>query len=308
MTQKNNTIKPLKWLLSQPFIIQLAVLLGKVLPRQFGLNLASLVGSLLGSFKRSPMVKAIRLNQWVIHQQSLTEEELDALPKIVFKSAAKCTFDYFYFLSRPDQLHDVVDFSPEAKDAMARIRSNEPTVVVCPHLSNFDLMGYVLALNDITIQVLSFPNPNASYKMQNHLRESLGIIITPMNLSAFRQARQRLRNGGSIITGLDRPLTGELSEKYNPVFFGYRTNLPVTYVRMAKEAHAPVFIMAATSQPDGRYRLEGSPPIWMDTKEDLETEILHNANKVLQQAEGLVLKYAQQWAMFYPVWPQFPNP
>ncbi len=296
---------PIKNILNTTLCLRLAILLGKVLPRKVGLALANNIGTLLGNRKKSDMVQAIRANQWVIHHHKLTPEALDAFPKIIFRSAARCMFDYFYFLARPDRLQNVIKYSPNAQEALARIREHQTTVIVCPHLSNFDLMGYALALNDIKVQVLSFPNPNASYQLQNQLREGVGIEVTPLSLTAFRQARSRLKNGGSILTGLDRPLPDNLLDKYHPTFFGYPTNLPVTYVRMAKEANAPVIIMAATSQPDGHYILEGSAPIWMDSAKSLETEILSNANKVLGQAEGLIRKYARQWAMFYPVWPQF---
>ncbi len=296
---------PFKELFNTPLCLKTAMLLGKILPHKTGLSLANAVGAWLGGRKKSPLVKAIRANQWVIHNKTLTPEELDQLPKTIFRSSARCLYDYFYYLSRPEALKKQVIFSPEARAAIERIRNQQATVIVCPHLSNFDLMGYALALNGLRVQVLSFPNPNASYKMQNKIRESLGIEVTPMNLSAFRQARKRLKNGGSILTGLDRPLPENLLDKYYPTFFGYETNLPVTYVRMAKEANVPVIIMAATSHTDGRYYLEGSPPIWMKAAETLETEIITNANRVLKTAEGLIRQYARQWAMFYPIWPQF---
>jgi lauroyl/myristoyl acyltransferase len=302
-TDKNKI--PFKKIASQPFVIQLGILIGKVMPRKMGLKLASWIGTLLGKNRNNPMVKAIRANQWVIHQQTLTDEQLDEFPKIIFRSSAKCIFDYFYFLPRPEKLQEVIDFGEETKVIINRIQEKKPCVVVCPHLSNFDLMGYALALNQVDVQVLSYPNPNASYKLQNKLRESLGLTVTPMSISAFRQASQRLRNGGSILTGFDRPLNHQQHEKYKPKFFGYETNLPVTYVRMAKEANAPVIIMAATSQPGGRYALEGSNPIWMESDDDLETETLKNASKVLSEAEKFIKKHANQWAMFYPVWPQF---
>jgi len=221
------------------------------------------------------MVKAVRANQWVIHDQDLTEDELNGYPQIIFRSAAKCLFDYFHLVTRTKKLQDIVDYSPQAELVFEHIRRNQPCVIVCPHLSNFDLMGYA------------------------------GISITPMGLSAFRQARHRLRDGGSILTGLDRPMPNQKLDKYRPVFFGYETNLPVTYVRMAIEANAPIFIMAATSQPGGRYCLQSSGALWMEHADDLETEILANANRVLKEAEGLIRKYADQWAMFYPIWPQF---
>ncbi len=255
--------------------------------------------------KRIAMVKAIRANQWVIHDKDLTEEELDAKPETVFRSAARCMFDFFYYLTRAEELQSVVDLSPRALSVMERIQNKQPCVVVCPHLSNFELMGYVLALHNVDVQVLSYPKPNISYKQQNKLRKNLGIQVTPMSMQAFRQARARLRQGGSILTGLDRPLSSEHLEKYVPTFFGHQANLPVVHVRMAKEANAPVFVLASTSQPSGRYRLESSDPIWMKSNNDLEKEILSNANRVLEEAESLIKTYSDQWAMFYPVWPQF---
>lgn len=302
-TKSNKKVSQNFW--TQSFVIRLAVLIGKVLPRKFGLKLASFIGACLGKNKKSPMVKAIRANQWVVHQQSLTDNALDEMPVKVFKSAAKCMFDYFYFLNRPEKLREVVDFSPEAQAAINRINSNQPSVVVCPHISNFDLMGYALTLKGVKIQVLSYPDPKGTYKMQNKLREAVGINVTPLSFSAFRQARVRLNEGGSILTGLDRPVTTQQKENYQPEFFGYTCSLPVFYIRMAKEADAPVFIMAATSQPNGRYRLEGSPPIWIEPHEDLDTEIRLNANRVLKEVEPIIKQNAHQWAMFYPVWPRF---
>ncbi len=304
----NNQIKhplPKRNLLNYPIAIQLLMFLGKVLPRKSGLSLATFIGTQIGQNQQDPKVKAIRANQWVIHNQSLTDEALEELPKIVFRSAAKCFFDYFYFLSRPRKLQNIVDYSSEVEIAFTRIRNNEPCVFVCPHLSNFDLMGYALSLNHVNVQVLSFPNPTKYYSWQNKLRESIGITVTPMSLSAFRQARKRLREGGSILTGLDRPLTDTLNEKHQPTFFGYKCNLPVAYVRMAKEADAPVMVMAASSQPGGRYLLEGSDLISMESLDDPDTEIVTNAQNVLEQAESLIKKYAHQWAMFYPLWPEF---
>lgn len=289
----------------EPLLIHLAILTGWILPRHVGYRLATLIGNLLGSLTGNKMVKAIRANQYVIHGQEMSADALEQTPKTIFISAAKCIFDYFHFLRRPERLQKIVSISPEAKKVLERIQNNEPTVVVCPHLSNFDLMGYALALHKIDIQVLSFPNPNEAYKIQNRLRERTGINVTPLDFNAFRQAQLRLQKGGSVLTGLDRPLADDDEAKYSPRFFGYETNLPVAYIRMALKAKAPVMILAAITLPDGSYRLVGSDPIWLTPNDDLETETLSNAEKVLKIAEPIIAKHAQQWAMFYPIWPQF---
>ena len=288
-----------------PIPFQILILLGKFLPRRLGLLIASLIGTVIGSLRHLPLIQAIRANQWVLHNQQLSKKALNKSPRVVFRSAAKCFFDYFYFLSRPEKLEEIVRFSPEAEAAIKRIENNEPCVVVCPHLSNFELMGYALAIHNVKVQVLSYPDPVTTYRWQNELRQRKGIIVTPMSLTAFRQARQRLRDGGSVLTGLDRPLEKDHHEKYQPHFFGHPSHLPVAYVRMALEANVPVFVFAAAYLPDGKYCLEGSAPIWMEPNAYLETEILENTHKVLQAAEEIISKYPQQWAMFYPVWPQF---
>ncbi len=50
----------------------------------------------------------------------------------------------------------------------------------------------------------------------------MSILVTPMSLSAFRQARQRLQDGGSVLTGFDRPLPNTQMRKYRPTFLGMR--------------------------------------------------------------------------------------
>jgi lauroyl/myristoyl acyltransferase len=305
MLEKEEQHFSFKNFIYQVILIRLAVLIGKIMPRQWGLKIASMVGWIAGGIQSNPTVKSIQANQSVIHNQSLSAKELKTKSRTVLSSAAKCMFDYFYFLSRPEKLDQVIDFNPEAKVACDRIRNHQPTVFACPHTSNFDLMGYALETQGLKLQVLSYPSPNASYKMQNKIREGVGILVTPTSLSAFRLARKRLKEGKSILTGFDRPLESDQSVKHQLVFFGHQAHLPAAYVRLAIDAMVPVIILAATSQPGGRYRLEGSTPIWMETGDEIDDEIAYNANRVLKESEGLILKYADQWAMFYPVWPQF---
>ncbi|MFH1447207.1 MAG: lysophospholipid acyltransferase family protein [Chloroflexota bacterium] len=294
----------IKNFLSDAVAVRIALVLGKLLTRKAGYKLADSTGKWISNHQHYEMVRAVKANQWVVHDGKLNSDELNTLTVKVFQSAGRCLFDYFHFMDRSQSLLKIVSFGPAAQQAFMRIRNNQPTVIIVPHLSSFDLMGYALALENIPLQVLSFPNPNDAYKMQNKLRQRVGIEITPMSLSAFRNARKRLREGGSILSGLDRPLVGNQLEKYRPKFFGRETNLPVAYVRLAKEANAPIYMMACTTQPDGSYLLTGSEAIWVAPKRDISEEIVFNAERVLSKAADLIRQRPEQWAMFYPVWPE----
>jgi lauroyl/myristoyl acyltransferase len=74
---------------------------------------------------------------------------------------------------------------------------------------------------------------------------------------------------------------------------------------MAKEAQAPVIVMAVAYQPNDTYILEASQPIWIEPRENPESETLENTEKVLASAGEFITQYNNQWAMFYPIWPEF---
>ncbi|MCJ7694110.1 MAG: hypothetical protein MUO40_01660 [Anaerolineaceae bacterium] len=293
----------LKGFISDGLAIRAALIIGKLLTRKAGYRLANAAGSWIARHPKFSLVRAVKANQWVVRDEQCTSAELSIFTKQVFQSSSRCLFDYYHYIGRPEKLFKIIKISSEAQVAFDRIRAQQPTIIVVSHLSSFDLMGYALALLKLKILVLSFPNPNDAYKMQNKLREKVGIEILPMSLSAFRIARAKLAKGGCILTGLDRPLVGSQLEKYQPKFFGHEANLPVAYIRMAKEANAPIFVMGCTSQANQTYTLESSLPVWMTPMDSLDQEIVLNAECVLAEAEELIKKAPEQWAMFYPVWP-----
>jgi len=125
-------------------------------------------------------------------------------------------------------------------------------------------------------------------------------IADPTSLDQFRQVGKHLRQGGTIITGIDRPLP---NPTHRPRFFGRPAALSTHYVQIAAWAHAPIVVIAAFARRNGTLQVETSEPIEMDSCPDRETETLCNAEKVLAVAEGFILRAPTQWSMTWPVWP-----
>ena len=69
MLEKEEQHFSFKNFIYQVILIRLAVLIGKVMPRQWGLNIASVLGWIAGSIQSNPTVKTIQANQSVIHNQ-----------------------------------------------------------------------------------------------------------------------------------------------------------------------------------------------------------------------------------------------
>lgn len=291
----------LQTLINSPLGIGLVLAIGKALPPKQGFGLASWVGKQLAKSRNSPMVKATRANMWVVTGQKLSARELDELVLENLQFTTQALYDFYHHIDNHDAIRKRVSLSSKLRGFLDnRLGGKEGTLMLAPHLSNFDLGGRAIALNNYDVQALSYPQPQSGYQWQNRLRRDAGINITPMSVENMRQAKERLKKGGGVLTGLERPLP---ETNYHPKFFGYPAPVPVSYVRMALQTHSAVFVMACVGTPQTNYRLECSDLIYMEPDDDPVNEIEKNAEKVLKAAEPFIREHPEQWSMTYPVWP-----
>lgn len=274
---------------------------GKIIPPSWGYKFADWISNWLASQKESDTVRALRANQWVVTGQSLNAKELDEQVRETYQKTARALYDFYHNLNNYPAILKRVTLGPKLIQYLdSRLGGPEGTLMVAPHLSNFDYAGRALALNGYEVQVLSYPQPSGSYRWQNRLRRDIGLDITPMSTESMRIAKERLKNGGGVITGLERPLQ---STNYFPKFFGYPAPVPVSYVRMALQTQSPVLVVACIGTPEEDYHLECSDLIYMQPYDNLQDEIEKNAERVLKEAEIFIRAHPTQWSMFYPVWP-----
>ena len=287
--------------LNGPIGIGLILSIGKLIPPSVGYLLADRTARFISSQKESPLVRATRANQWIASGKSLTAEELDDQTFETIRNTALCIYDLYHNIDRHQNIIDRVTLSPKLRAFLdSRLGGNEGTLMVAPHLSNFDFGGRAIVLHGYDVQALSYPHPHTGYQWQNKLRKDAGMNITPMSTETMRAAKARLKVGGGIVTGLDRPLE---NTNYHPHFFGSPTNLPTSYVRMALQTKSAVLVIACVGLPKNNYTVECSDLIYMEPDDDPVKEIEMNAEKVLLEAEKFIRAYPSQWAMTYPVWP-----
>ena len=275
--------------------------IGKLIPPKVGFKLADWVAMKIASRKESQMVHSLRANQWVVTGQKLSTEELDAQVLDTFRHIAHVQYDLYHNLDNHQATLDRMILCPQLVGLLnSRMGGNEGTLILAPHLSNFDLAGRAMALNGYNIQVLSYPQPHGGYQWQNRLRKDIGIEISPMSTESLRRAKTRLKDGGFVISGLERPL---VDTNYHPKFFGYPAPVPVFYVRLALQTNSAILIIACVGTPEENYTLECSDLIYLKPDDDPLREIERNAEKVLKAAEPFIRKHPEQWAMTYTVWP-----
>ncbi len=246
-------------------------------------------------------MRGVRANQWVISNQSLSARELDRAALGVMRHQAHCLFDLYHCRRNSDAMQALAPLTDSMGALIERSQSRRGgALVVIPHLSNYDLLFIANASRGLQAQLLTLAAPTGGYRSHNSIRAADGFSITPVSDEATRQAVQRLKDGGLVITGIDRPIEGK---KRSLAFFGQPSFLPAGYIRMAMQAHVPVIAAAVSMSPGGQYGLTVSEPIPMQSGGRDTTAILETAETVLDVIAGFIRRAPQQWLMYYPLWP-----
>lgn len=291
----------LKSLFYSSLSILLGILIGKIIPASLGYSLADRVGRYMASRKNSSMVTALRANLSVVCGLEEGDKKLDEIVAISIRKHMKRLFEFYHNLDRPQEIDRLIKFSP-AVDTLLADWNAKPfgLMIMGVHLSAFDLGMLGLTRHGFKTLTLSIPNPNGQYSKQNEIREDHGMQIIPISTSALQIARIRLQQNGMVLTGLDRPAP---ESRYRLKFFGQPSHLPVFYTRLALRTGVPIIVVAAHDLPDGTHRIDCSDLIWMENRADPHEEIIYNTEKVLKEAEKFISAAPEQWAMFFPVWP-----
>lgn len=277
----------------------------RISPRT-GKKVAALVAGILSRNTGSDLMQAICANQWVASGGTLSRAELQLRARDVLKNTGISFYNLFHYLEDPAALQEMVEFSPEIEQVIQRSREGRRGMIVAGvHLSNFDLVAQAAAFRGLKAMALSLPDPDETIQWQHSLRLRSGLEILDANLANLRQVIQRLQNGETVLTGIDRPVP---EPKLKPGFFGQPAHLAVHHVQLALKAGVPVIVMGAIYGEDGRYHIHASEEIAMQHSPDRQQELIQNAELVLQAAEQIIRLAPQQWAVFQPVWPEILPP
>lgn len=284
--------------------IGLALAIGRLVPPSVGYPLARFAARRIGSRRNSSMVRAARANQWVAGGESLSADELTRAVQDTFSHTAHCLYNLYHNLNDGAAMLKLVEFDSRAMRLIADARAaKQPAVIVGLHLSNFDFIMRAAAGQGLRVLGIAVAESGADsgYAWQNELRRSVGVEVMPASLSAVREAVQRLKQGETVVTGVDRPLP---DAKHRLQFFGRPARLSVMHVHLALRAKVPIFVAAGIMRSDGKYHITVSDPITMRAYPDRKKEIVRNAEEVLSVAESFIRQAPRQWAMFHPVWPE----
>jgi lauroyl/myristoyl acyltransferase len=278
--------------------ILIGVILARLMPRFLGYWIVRRISHVMRR-RRMKLYSILRENLAHV-DPGITPEALDDLAQRAAIELGYTYFDMFHYRRESLLQGKLLTYDPdEWERARAQFQDPRGTVVVGAHIGNFDLAAEWFVSQGFELQALSLADPGGGTQVVNRFRRQRGLIITPISVQALREALRRLRAGGVIITGVDRPVS---YDDPTTVFFGEPAPLPRGHVRLALQTQARVVVAYCSRQASSVYRLHISPPLEMVRSGDREVDIAHNTRRVLELVEDNIREDPTQWAMLRPVW------
>lgn len=285
-------------ILGSPLGLMVGMFIGRATPRRFGYWLARRVARWMRR-NRYDMFCILREN--LAHVVSEADAlALDDLAEEAVYQAGCSYFDMFHYRLRDLRTKNILQYDPEDWETATRLFADERgTILVGAHMSNFDLAAQWFVAQGYELHALSLAKPDRGDRIVNMLRRRRGIRITPISIHALREALARLRRGGIVITGVDRPAD---YDEDRTMFFDAPAPMPRGHVRLALQTNARMIAVYCLRQPDGRYRAYMSRPIEMERTGNRQADIELNTRRVLALIEEFIRSAPEQWVMLAPVW------
>jgi lauroyl/myristoyl acyltransferase len=288
-------------IINSPYGLNIAYVISRYMPNWLGHWIALFLADRISGRKDWKMIHAARCNQWMAGGEKLEGNALNKVVRENFRSIANSIFDLYHNLDNPAAFLRIIEPDPIAIQLVLRPEFSDRGLVVAGiHMSNFDMAFQAGGLAGIKAIALTLPELNAGYQKQLDMRLKKGLNIVQASVGSLKHAVDHLKAGGMVITGIDRP---DESYPSRPKFFGRPAALPIHHIFLALKSHVPIIVAAIYRQSDGKYHFLFSEPIEMQPHPDRETEIMLNAETILQVAEDFIRQAPSQWAMTFPVWP-----
>jgi len=286
-----------------PRIMRLAMGFSRYTPERIGHQLSWWVATTISRI-RPAVYRVVQSNLGPVLGTMENSSVLDQVARKVLYVAIRGYYDLFRALRLSmEEMVALVDLPDETREiARAAWERKDGTVVVFPHLGNFDLGGHAIMPLLPELQLFTLPDPPPGFQLLNQSRQRGGVKVTPLSTNALRDAIKLLRRGGVVSIAADRPVS-DLDEPFT--FFGHPARVPSGHVRLALKTGASVVIGYCVLSPETqRYVMRLEPPMEMIRTGNREEELQINMRRVLDALERIIRAWPEQWQMFVPVWPE----
>lgn len=182
-------------------------------------------------------------------------------------------------------------------------KRGQGTLIVTPHLGNWEFGGYILAERGIKLHVVTLVEPGEGLtELRQNCRARSGIetVVIGEDPFAIVEVIKRLQEGGTMALLIDRP---PKSVATTVEFCGRPFVAAIAAAELARASGCLIAPVVIPRVQNG-YRVELLPPIPYDRSALHERSARQQLTQEIMRAfEPSVRQYADQWYHFVPVWP-----
>ncbi|MCO5191732.1 MAG: hypothetical protein M9930_00275 [Anaerolineae bacterium] len=267
-----------------------------------GRLIADVAGYSLGLAKPE-VYWTVRNNLRVVLGRTATEKDLHETTRRVLRHAALTYYDFFHVIDRSSaEIRGLVkldeDFLQKIHDTVAA--ADRGLLVLSTHMSNFDLAGFAFGTHNLPLLGLTVADPTTGFLQLNDVRQRFGFDVEPITPQSLRKAIRRLKAGGVVATGVDRPIP---DDDIAVEFFGKPSYLPAGPARLAALTGAKVVIVSCVHDKEFGYRLQSTDFLDLVETGDRKQDIIENTRLFAGIVEQFIRAHPEQWMMFHPLWP-----
>ena len=260
-------LTPLQRFLSSRLVTGVGMFISKYLPPPIGYAVGDLIAGLINWLKPD-VYWIVYANLCQVLGPEVDDKTLHRLVRQVFHNNARNDYGLWHLVGRgPETIRAAVHITPDARARLEQaLQRGKGVIIVGTHTGNFNLGILALAAHGLEIQVLGLAAPPAGgFDLMDRMRARAGVRLTSISVPALREAIKRLRAGGVVLTGVDRPVD-DAEQSVEPPSLAGRSRRGVEFFGRLAQKHdmyivAPVFERlghviyntAALVGPDGRF-------------------------------------------------------
>jgi lauroyl/myristoyl acyltransferase len=174
-------------------------------------------------------------------------------------------------------------------------------IVAMPHIGNLSLVAEPierLARGSIVVVIEQMRDP-AVHDLMRSFRQRGTIDMVEVGPSSARLLTRALAEGRIVVLACDRAVASATTVV---TFFGEPVTMPVGPAMLALRTGAPLMTAFTYRLPDNRSEVVIDPPIVIDQRRDLRSDVRRLMQAVFRIFESYIRRDPAQWLLTEPVW------
>lgn len=270
----------------------------RVLPWRPARALGTGMGS--AAYRLSPRYRRMAdKNLQIAYGSALSAWERRRLTRRVFQNFARATLIEFLkvpFLTSTE-VRAMVPMESLAP-MQAALARGKGVIVVSAHLGNWELLARRIAMEGISIKVVTRQSPDPAFNaITNSLRENAGYTVHPRG-SSPRGLLKHLRDNGVVAILADQKADDGV---YVP-FFGQPAGTVAGPAVLALKTGAALLPLFAPRRPNGTFATLFLPEVDTTATGDTTADVTRIMGDVTAAIESAVRQYPDQWLWLHDRW------